>query len=161
MALSAPLITRCGVTVRVPSGMAFTMMFPPTRRRAYHSAGGHERPTTAWTKDTEDGHAARREESQHVLAWRQALDEVGGDDRRTGARQYRLNRRSASPIDLVSLMSGTIFVSFSSYWRSRPSTATRDSFGTTTTPVLSATIQSPGRTSTPPHITGTLRATGT
>ena len=58
-------------------------------------------------------------------------------------------------------MRGTIFVSFSSYWRSSFSTVASDSFGTTTTPVLSATIQSPGRTSTPPHITGTLFATGT
>ena len=64
-------------------------------------------------------------------------------------------------MDFVSWIRGTILVSLSSYWRSSFSTWDKDSLGTTTTPVLSATIQSPGRTRTPPHITGTFFATGT
>src|SRR4029453_9735640 len=73
--------------------------------------------------------------------------------------QYRLNFSSALPIDFVSLMSGTIRVSLSSYWRRSLRTWGRNSTGTTTTPVLSATIQSPLRTRTPPQLTGTFRAT--
>lgn len=66
-----------------------------------------------------------------------------------GADQYRLYLASAFSIDFSSLMIDTILVSFSSYCRSSVNTSDILSTGTTTTPVRSPTIQSPGRTSTP------------
>ena len=57
-------------------------------------------------------------------------------------------------MDFDSRMSGTIRVSLSSYWARRRTTRGRASTGTTTAPVASATIQSPGRTVTPPQTTG-------